>query len=367
LAIGVLVAAGIWRVWPHERLLTEMAHPVMEIKTKNEKAYWLSNNRLLILTTTQRSNEDAVRRSSAAPQYWKGYADILNLDTGTKTRLSGLTDLLNRKTAIPENRTMPWTTPEKFEMSPNGQWLLWQINDDYHDWYWLRVAHIDGTHVRAWDSSPVFEHYWQDSRHLIQLEPLGTMIVTDLQDPAKDRSYWLPGQTSDTFAQHLTQHPLYIGIVYPQTPFENYVEIDTGRMQDHIQFYEEEAKQSHTLQKRKIKLPEGAYTQEVVVSPQQTAIFYHLQKIWISPVSTWLYRILPKFYMFYMKPILTEELWISRADGSDLHEIGHVPTSMDKTGNPAFQLHALHWLPDGKHISFVAQGRLYVVPAEPGK
>jgi hypothetical protein len=50
-----------------------------------------------------------------------------------------------------------------------------------------------------------------------------------------------------------------------------------------------------------------------------------------------------------------------------MREIGYVPTDLDANGNLEGQLTHIEWLPDGKQISFVYHGALYVVPAEPGK
>ena len=36
----------------------------------------------------------------------------------------------------------------------------------------------------------------------------------------------------------------------------------------------------------------------------------------------------------------------------------------DKNGDPKDQLEDIQWLPDGKQLSFIYQGMLYVVPAD---
>ncbi len=52
-------------------------------------------------------------------------------------------------------------------------------------------------------------------------------------------------------------------------------------------------------------------------------------------------------------------LWISRADGSDLHEIGHINQASE-----LIDLAMITWLPDGKSLSFIYQDALYIVPAD---
>jgi hypothetical protein len=54
-------------------------------------------------------------------------------------------------------------------------------------------------------------------------------------------------------------------------------------------------------------------------------------------------------------------LWISRLDGSDMRCIGIVPDTGNRpAANPAW----LMWTPDGRHLVYGCQDRVYVVPAD---
>ena len=70
-------------------------------------------------------------------------------------------------------------------------------------------------------------------------------------------------------------------------------------------------------------------------------------------------------------------LWVSRIDGSGMHEIGAMPPQMvlQNQGGPSDMETGEHlwgppvprlirWLPDGKHVSFVYKGDLYTVSTE---
>ncbi|MCW3098311.1 MAG: hypothetical protein JWL77_3929 [Chthonomonadaceae bacterium] len=76
------------------------------------------------------------------------------------------------------------------------------------------------------------------------------------------------------------------------------------------------------------------------------------------------HSLLPKFNS---KPIVTEELWVSRANGQDLRELGYVPSVLDEFDSLTSYLTCTTWLPDDKHISFIYNGALYVVPTESPK
>jgi hypothetical protein len=56
-------------------------------------------------------------------------------------------------------------------------------------------------------------------------------------------------------------------------------------------------------------------------------------------------------------------LWVSRLDGSDMHEVGGVPITRPLTLTDRL-FYDIQWRPDGKYLSFVYEDSLYVIPAE---
>ena len=75
---------------------------------------------------------------------------------------------------------------------------------------------------------------------------------------------------------------------------------------------------------------------------------------------------------------MRESLWVSRIDGSGMHEIGGVnnpdPELMIMSGPPDPEApeyswgppvpHTLRWSPDGKRIGFAYKGAIWTVPAD---
>lgn len=59
-----------------------------------------------------------------------------------------------------------------------------------------------------------------------------------------------------------------------------------------------------------------------------------------------------------IKSNATEELWISRAGWTGMREVGHIAAAQEK------QIERLEFLPDGRHISFVYHGKLYMMATE---
>ena len=146
LTIGVVAVIGFLRASPpHERRLMEVAHPVVGVKSEKEETYWISMHQLLIVTTEQKADEDDGRNHASPLKHWKGFAELFDTSTRTRTRLSGLTHLLNRDPIPP----VTVIRPEHFEMSPDGLWLLWQVHDIRHNGYFPRASHLDGSHYRV--------------------------------------------------------------------------------------------------------------------------------------------------------------------------------------------------------------------------
>jgi len=58
------------------------------------------------------------------------------------------------------------------------------------------------------------------------------------------------------------------------------------------------------------------------------------------------------------QPYPTEEIWVSRSDGTKMHELAHLPAP-----NGYRQLTNLRWTPSGRQISFVYKNNLYTMPA----
>lgn len=356
LMVGALAAAGIARMWPHERLLMQVAHPVIGIDPDSQQTCWLSSHQLLIVTTSN---------SGYTKGNWQGEAEIYDMASHTRNRLTSLTNLLLRTTVDPMGAV------GRFEMSPDGTWLRWEA-------YFghgaarpsLRVAHLDGTGYRAWDNE-YGEKFFLDSSHLVQTRGYGAniMVVSDIQDPRKDRKYRTLAQAQNAITRYKEQQPVWIMVQRHGVELsDSYAEIETYRTQDRIRAAPDDdrnvQKSPEPLRKHRMAFPTGAAIKEAEVSPQQQFIVYDLQITQQNPLFSWLHRLLPNFAA---ETTLREGFWVSRADGGGMREIGHV--SLPWSAHDSFEsiFEDVSWLPDGKQISFVYHSMLYVVPAEPEK
>jgi hypothetical protein len=365
--IGFLVVAlaviAIWHVWPRERLLMEVAHPVVKVDVRKDVC-WISAHQLLIVTTEQEADYARARNGYHASAHWLGSADILDTATNTKKHLAGLTNLLKQTTKLPFNASYT------FETSPDGEWLLWEAYvAGGHGLPYPRVAHLDGSHYRGWNQSRVRDKFFLDSSHLVQLmddEPV--MTVCDLLEPTKDKQYNTPEQAKAILTQYASREPVLVTVPSPQDEATLVpAEIYTYRTEDRIRLLlsSSDEKQPaplpvHTVN---VRLPEGAMLRYSNVSPRQQSVFYHLRRAHTNPVLVWLHRFLPKLHL---QSTSTEDVWVSRADGGGLREIGYISASVDDYGGPDDLLEEIRWLSDGRQLSFVYQGTLYVVPAVPG-
>jgi len=367
IAVAALAVVAVWKVWPRERLLMEVARPIIKkVDAEHTSVCWLSSQQLLIVT-----NEDAVgigsRNGTSSPTHWRGSVDLLNITTHKRSHLTALTNLFQRE------MTVPLTVPESLEASPDGNWLRWDTRAARGPWFMGHVVRLDGTHYREWDrnhpndEAKEEEDFFLDSDHLVQMTDYGPMMtVLDLQEPSRDKAIRELAQAETVLAQYARRQSVF----HPEPQSgSGYVEVETYRTQDRMKRILTESFGSRgapvPLWTQKVRLPNGAYLVESKVSSQQLA-GYHLTASRTPELLSWLHRVIPKFNA---RPTDTEELWVSDAAG-EMHKIGAVQIKRDASGkaeDPAngseFFISDMRWLPDGKQISFFYDDTFYVVPA----
>jgi hypothetical protein len=114
-----------------------------------------------------------------------------------------------------------------------------------------------------------------------------------------------------------------------------------------------------------ILLPAKAEIWDQVFSPRGDRIVWPLVQDHASaqPVARWLHRWIPAFSPPSEGRM---SIWVSRIDGSQMHEIGFVPIELDSDGDLVLNdmPEDVRWLPDGNHLCFRLKTGLYVVPAK---
>jgi len=248
-----------------------------------------------------------------------------------------------------------------FTISPNGKRLCWTGHG-------ITVATLDGQQsfrINAKQTENDFPSvFWMaDSHRLIAYShdseggwiTSGTLYDVD----AHGATQHLPA-APDTFGDAVAKNGRLLSVVWqfikaidlPQT-----VEIRQSEV----------GKETLPLRIYTFNLPHPSSREEAVFSPQGDQIVWHLSEpdAPLPPIYAWVYRLIPAFNPPQPPPKVS--LWISRIDGSAMHEIGYIPLLLDPLSNSANwdeELKEVAWLPDGKRLSFRHKDGLYTVPVD---
>jgi len=355
LIVGI-VAIGIRLAWPQPRLLLERAHPIGRVQIDDhweDESAWLSEEQLLILTADQHTDRSAG---------WRGKAELLNVTTGARTPLEGLTALLNRP------RVSPNGTPWSFELSPDGSWLIW-INDTTDPTQNYGAAHLDGTCYRGWkiDNVNAYDSFFVDDRHwgYRMAKRPDKLTILDLLDAKQDRTYPVTAPPAkDALARRVARSPTFVDFDRSWAREHAQLAIYTYRTQDAFEVLNynccSATKTPVPLQRHSIKLPKGAFVMDKGADKTNACVYYDLQIAATSPFLEWLHRTMPRFTV---PTTVTEALWVSRSDGQDFHEVGHLRASRIEKAYKD-RLKSVEWSPNGKQIRFTYKNTLYVVDAK---
>jgi len=372
LLLGITALAGIKWIQSREQLLTNVARPITTVDVNKELISWLSDHELLCVKTLKEKRESKDAKGAPVHQNGQGSVDVLNTTTQIRAHLTGLTDLMNTSQAFPGREF------ESFTLSPDHSWILWRTPDQKRTpqrrLFWTHVSRLDGTSARNWKSIYPDESLFLDSRHIAVIEwqstlddgqPIFSTAIHDLQDPSRDQKLRNPEQAEAALAHSTFPGPVFVRVmeVLPLSVGKDgsqvsSYEIEIYRIQDRLKLMSQAV---NPLKKHPMTLPAGAQVQATYVSPQQHLILYDLVIPQTSPTLTWLHRLIPGFAI---TPTRSEALWVSRADGLGMHEIGHEPYTMLSQYSLTDRLEEIQWLPNGKQVSFAYQGKLYIVSAE---
>jgi len=366
---SVLAVAVFWWIWPRERMLMDVARSIEGVNLGKQSAYWVSSHQILLITSPSMW-EQGNSSGGTATKKEQISAELLDTANGMTTPLAGFTALLNKT----------GRTPFRVEMSPDGDWLLWQDvyvaprKSGVRGWRFPSTgeysAHLDGTHFRAWMPAHVDETFFLDSQYLVRLRSWKPMLtVCDLSDPTKDRQYPKPEQAQTILTRYAAHQPVFNTVRYPNGGYlQDSAQVESYHTEDRLQrllsLQNEGRGAPQPIQVHPLTFPGGSSLGDSEYAPQGRAVFYQLSVSRLPPLQAWLNRLLPRLDL---KPMETEELWVSAGDGQGLHKIGSVPIKSDANGSSEDHLLYCQWLPDGRQISLVYHNKLYVVPAVPEK
>jgi hypothetical protein len=372
--VGVSLAA-VALFYPRERLLIERAAPLADTSHWEDAGhYWLPDQALLLLRYFPLGNGS---NTYSASRY--------DLASHQETPLPGLTAALSKAAYF----------PDMIQVSPDGKWLRWTdfpsapVGEDAFVQKVI-VASLDGQHREEWHLKDANNYFWlSDSRHWIAVHSIGESQknrarIYSLDDPRRVQSLKIDPTMPDLYDRWMS--------VSNDTML-----LDTGSWTVQSASDEIIALQIdlHSIQSRsrtKVALPPNAEIIDILYSPQGDRIAWVLNLHSTPVFAAFLRRLLPSFSA---PPQTALSLWVSRADGSEMHEIGHLQRQIEidvpkipvaTTGpapstNPVGKIPQVflsdsenpktdttaegwQWMPDGKRISFIQKSTLYSVSVE---
>jgi len=249
---------------------------------------------------------------------------------------------------------------ERVRFSPDGRWLLWNNNGN------LSARMVDGSKRLRWlgenhpslmEAVPDQPLWMPDSRRWVfpitkvsgRRFNLAALLMGSTDQPARIDRADLQGTDVDTWSiVGVRQDRLLLELItnpHPHPPPVNSVELAE------VGF----GPKRTPLRRFTVRLPFTANVQQVEASPRSDRLIWLLRYEEIPVFQRLLRRLYPS-YQVSSRNLLG--LWISRLDGSQMREIGHIVTGYPYTDD---EPQLFEWMPDDEHMSFVYRQKLYTV------
>lgn len=379
LTLGLVIVAGAALV-PHPNLLLARARkaPFTAQHIGYAPIAWHGDHERYVLQRIGASDHSGVF--------------IQDLITGSVTPVKSFNDAFASRLIVPKaNRVFGMQAdtsmfdPGAHYLSPDHKWRLWNPapwNEEFtaKNGLILHAYSLDGKREQQWKRGQENKYrrnsfrWLADSRRWIDLEIddaayLQGVTIHSLESPNADvtktfvnrGSRWVAGITPDAhlLSYDPTTMPSSPSLIYYDTPLDDAAPIS---------------------RKITIPLPADTHLYNVYLSPDGARLLWHLTTRSRLPGLPLVQQLFARLGMQTEKQ---EGLWISKLDGSDLHELGHVPLKplppqinapqramQPPTGQSAFllteicSLYRIQWLPDGKHILFAQGNEIYTLPVE---
>lgn len=356
------MAVGI-AAWPRERLLMVHAKRVTSVNNGGDSNYfWLSEQEALI----QRYRTDGD---------WFEFT-CLNTQTHTETPLTAFNQKYRSALAsytfrglgfLPNGSrgSQTFHIPPACDLSPDHSLLLLRPMQNYSIPKIIYIAAtLNGIQKARWapgdDSySPLWLH---DSRHWLEAVykssgagNLTNLTLHDCSNPKVRTRLPVPVEADTLTPVGINQKEQMV-----------YIQWDYQKSYDFLDCYEQNLTSPiPSGQKRRIRLPYHAALRDVEISPRGDRLAWWLQYEHVLPGASMLHRVYPAYPV---KPQSMLSLWTSRADGTEMNEVGHIPILPGSDSDPGSLSHYypinIQWTPDEKHLSFVYKDALYTVPTE---
>ncbi len=378
LAVSGAIALLCTLLWPRERLLLTIAHPLPlsaeTLFSRHDQSGigpWRNNREQLLLHHTPGEDHDTVW----VRDVWTEQETLLQpFNDHFASQLKLIPRASAQRNAAGGSKPLDCLLPTQ-QVSPDGKWLLCR---DGNIW---RVFAMDGSARREWPRDPQENKYrrsvnwsfggqgWFQPRYDFTFHINGAMLHSlEFNAPEGERLFaqsgggWVLGTTRE---RHLLTYNLQYGAT-----FNPYTLYDTDLETNHA-----------PTRKLSIPLPPGTSGADVRLSPDGTRLLWNLQIRQQPPGSPPIQTLLRRLGM---KTRLQNALWVSNTDGTNLREVGHITADLIPPPPPAkfavttvlriqFQqqlqqqavrLYGIQWLPDSKHALFLRGNEVYTVDVE---
>ena len=320
-------AASIFSLLPDKPLFKHAAK-IMAIEGRWdwEAGYteygWLSNHEFLYADYTQ--------GGAGHIQHCRLFR--YNTRTHRRTALKRLTKLVN------------CFYHSQMEISPDGKWLLWHGMKDDADT--IDAATLDGRRHIQWPGGYYTLHtldWTADSRHWIDFQ----QTTSDANLPSEAHIHDVNAPRKETVL------PIAAGSLYGDY---------TARSSKNIVSLSEPNSQTIMHQLQVLEAQIGSRItplHHVSIRPPDCLVNAGITECLLSPQGDRIAIIFCCDVQTQQKP-QTYELWICRKDGNKMREVGRWRQDADRW----FGAEAWHWLPDGRHLSFVYNQILWTIPAK---
>jgi len=301
------------------------AVPEVENSQDSEAYFWVSGRQILWM-----------QPDAAHKQF---HLDFIDPQNGAKTPLDAFNAYSGPFNPVVKGGTVGYASTKEViqlyptptsALSPDGKWLLWDASaGSPHAW---RAATVDAREQRQWQNAPSTDNvFWlPDSRHWMQFygssaqSGYDRLAIYSLTNGEKPQKVQITG-LGDIILLGVTNRKTVLAY-----------EFNFGSKRSRVKMLEVGySRTSESARRFTITLPKRADVVKMLLSPTGDRI------AWIMDDGV----------TFSEKG----EVWISDTTGHQMHLLGRLE------GDMAFKRN-LHWLPDGKHLSFRHQGDLWTVP-----
>jgi hypothetical protein len=310
-------------------------------------------------------SDRATRLLSGVNRYfWRAPSDIYigeRQGDGKLRRFQIAGSRLSEKEILPEPGEK---YASEYQVSPNGHWLLYSYGSPRPnlDVYGQHVGVVSLTEPHRIDVND--DSSWSSEGHVQQSAvwmPDNSRWISLDSGTNLSSTAWLRSIDTTIHAARpvsLRASGLLLGVTKTNRILSTDFHPGIGPPATNVSIYESGLFPDPSSSREwTLKAPPGTDVRELVLSPQQDRLAWLVYSARVPVITRLLGRVLPSFRK-YGRPVLRLSIFVSKIDGTGLHEVGYQPVG--NLGGP----HHLRWAPDGRNLSFLLNNGLYLIPVD---